>query len=113
MRGCGLLLVACSAALGWAACAGEDTSSLALEPGPALSDASVDVPPLGPDNAPSMSEVAGDTGPLVGCPADGPTGGGVGAVLPDLAFVTCEGEPYTVHELCGGAAGWVYAFFGW
>lgn len=55
-----------------------------------------------------------DSGPGVSnCPPMGPFGVNRGDVLPDPALVDCDGNPYSLHGLCGKKAAWQFHLAGW
>jgi hypothetical protein len=49
----------------------------------------------------------------VECPPAGPYGTEIGETLGDLSFVDCEGEPVTLHGMCGAKVSVVANFYGW
>ena len=48
-----------------------------------------------------------------GCPQPGPYGSNVGQPLPDATLYDCEGNPYTIHDLCQHKATWMVHYAGW
>lgn len=61
------------------------------------------VPDVGPDT-PDVNS---------GCPPTGPFGHAVGDTLTNYTLMTCDDEPYDVHNLCGSNAALVFNFYGW
>jgi len=47
------------------------------------------------------------------CPPMGPYGTSVGDIAKDVQLTDCDGNPYSVHDLCDGAAAWIFGFAGW
>ena len=70
-----------------------------------------------PSTAPDLGAVdVGffDGGPGVdGCPPEGPYGVEEGDLLPAPALVDCDGNPYSLHSLCGKKAAWQFHMAGW
>ena len=61
--------------------------------------------PCGPD---------GICGPLPSnCPPMGPYGTAVGDALANATLEDCDGNLYSLHDLCNFNAAWVYGFTGW
>lgn len=47
------------------------------------------------------------------CPPTGPFGTNVGDVAADAMLEDCEGNPVSLHSLCGDAPSWLYRFSEW
>jgi len=47
------------------------------------------------------------------CPPAGPFGTGEGDVSPDVTLSDCDGNLYSVHDLCERDAAWIMVFAGW
>ena len=62
-------------------------------------------PAATPDPAPAK--------PATVCPPPGPYGYERGATIADLRFDDCDGNPVSLHDLCGADAGLVVNFYGW
>ena len=56
---------------------------------------------------------AGQCQAPLSCPPDGPYGLNVGDIAPDVTLKDCDGNSYSVHDLCDGAAAWIFGFTGW
>jgi len=47
------------------------------------------------------------------CPPQPPFGTKLGDVVPDLAFLDCDGNVHTLHDLCPKKVAWIFVFEGW
>jgi hypothetical protein len=65
-----------------------------------------------PDVAPQHDVVADKEEPGL-CPPAEPFGTEVGETLPEVEFTDCDGNQYTLHDLCQFEAGWFFTFAGW
>ncbi|MFT5358095.1 MAG: peroxiredoxin [Polyangiales bacterium] len=47
------------------------------------------------------------------CPPAGPFGTTVGEIAPDAMLEDCDGNPVSLHSMCGESAVWLYRFSEW
>lgn len=47
------------------------------------------------------------------CPPHAPFGTEVGDTLPNVELVDCDGDPYSLHDLCPREVGYVFELSGW
>jgi len=47
------------------------------------------------------------------CPPLGPFGQEVGDQLADAVLLDCDGNEYTIHDLCPYKISWIFVFAGW
>ena len=47
------------------------------------------------------------------CPPPPPYGTNVGDTTGDAVLEDCDGNTYTIHDLCGLKASWIFNYAGW
>lgn len=68
----------------------------------------------GDDAGPSDDAGPMDDVPSLGmCPPTGPFGTTVGDIAPDAMLEDCDGNPVSLHSMCGESAVWLYRFSEW
>ena len=56
---------------------------------------------------------AGSCAAATACPPPGPYGTGIGDTVADLTLTDCDGNEYSLHELCAKKASYIYLYAGW
>lgn len=70
----------------------------------------------GPDDDAGSSADGGPTDDAATagmCPPSAPFGTSVGDIAPDAMLEDCDGNPVSLHSMCGSSAVWLYRFSEW